>query len=149
MKILTIKTVERAGVVKDSKVFMTILRAIGCSIFWVAAPRSRRADKVPHTVGGQGIVIVVQIPFLGTPPFEFIVFDTAKPAKTPAAIRDTASVDTQGAWYAFLGTGGIHWKSVDLPAMIVNPLDIRPDIVEMLPDTVGTETDHLGDGFGT
>jgi len=145
---LTVQTVERAGVVKDSKVFMTVLRAIGDSIFGVAAPRSRWTDKVPYTVGGQGVVIVVQVPFLGTPPFEFIVFDMAKSAKTPVFFWNSASVDTQRACNAVLGTRGIHWKSVGIPAIIVNPLDLRPDLIEMVADTISTKTNHIGDGFG-
>jgi hypothetical protein len=129
--------------VKNGKVFMTVLGTIGDSIFGVAAPRSGRAHKVPYTVGGQGVVIVGQVPFRGTPSFEFIVFDTAKPAKTPSTFRNPAFMDTQRACNAVLGTRGIQWETVSLPAMIVNPLDLWPDIIEMISDTIRTKTDHL------
>lgn len=48
-----------------------------------------------------------------------------------------------------LSSGWICRKIIGLPAAIVNLLDLWPDFLEMVPDTVTTDGNYIGDGGTT
>jgi hypothetical protein len=79
--------------IKDSQVFVAIFRSLGNGVLGMTASCPCGTDKVSHTIGGQGIVIVVQISFMGASSPDPIVFNPAKATKPLPAFRDLALVD--------------------------------------------------------
>jgi len=146
--ILAVKAIKRTGIVKDGQVFITILRPVGNGISRVAGPLTTGTDKIRYTVRGKGIMVIRQVPFMGSSSLEFSGFDAAKAAKACAPLRYPAPVDAERTGNTICCTGRSHRKSICPPAVIVNGLDFRPDLLKMRPDTIRTEADHLGDGLG-
>jgi hypothetical protein len=58
MIILAIQAIKRAGIVKDSQIFITILRSAGNGILRVTAPLPAGTDKICDTVCGKGVIVV-------------------------------------------------------------------------------------------
>ena len=144
MVILTVQTIKPAGMIKYGQIFITVFRALGCGIFGISAARASGADKVPHTVGGKGIIIEGQVPFMRSPAGNSAVSNPSKPTKTDAVFRNFTVMDTQATGNAVYCIRRILRKPIGPAAAIMNGLDLRPDIVEMRPDTVGAKADGVG-----
>jgi len=144
MVVLTVQTIKPAGMIEYGQIPITVFRAFGSGIYRISAARTSRADKVPHTVGGKGIIIVGQIPLVGSPSGDSAVLNPSKSTKADAVFRNFTIMDTHAAGNAVYCIRGILRKAVGPAAAIMNSLDLRPDIVEMRPDTVGAKADGVG-----
>jgi len=145
--ILTVQAIKRAGIVKDSQVFIAVLRTAGNGISRVTAPLAACTDKICYTVRGKRIIVGGQVPFMGSSSLEFAGFDAAKAAKACASLGYPAPVDAKSTGDAICCAGRIDGESVRSAAVIVNGLDFWPDLVKMRPDAIGTEADYLRDGL--
>ena len=67
--VLAIEAVEGTGVIEDSQVVVTMLRAFGDSISGVATSCTTSTDKISHAVCGQGIIVVGKISLVGATTF--------------------------------------------------------------------------------
>jgi hypothetical protein len=72
--ILAVEAIKGAGMIEDGKVFVTIFGSFGEGVGWMTAPCPCWADKVPHTIGGKGIVIIGEIPLMGAPTQDLAFF---------------------------------------------------------------------------
>ena len=144
MVVLTIQTIKSAGVIEYGQILITVFRAIGSRISGISAARTSRADKIPHTVGGKGIIIVGQVPLMRSPAGNSAVLNPSKSTKANAVFRNFTVMDTQATGNAVYCIRGILRKAIGPAAAIMNGLDLRPDIVEMRPDTVGAKADGVG-----
>jgi len=147
MVILTVQTIKPAGVIEYGQILITVFRAFGSRISGISTARTSRADKVPHTVSGKWIIIIGQIPLMRPPAGDSAVFNLSKSTKADAVFRNFTVMDTQAAGNAVYCIWGILRKAVSLSASIMNGLYLRPDIVEMRPDTGSTNADSVGYGF--
>jgi hypothetical protein len=147
MKVLTVQTIKPAGMIKYGQIFITVFRAFGSGISGISAARTSRADKVPHTVGGKGIIIVGQVPFMRSSAGNLSVMNPSKSTKTDTVFRNFTVMDTQATSNAACCIRGINRKIIGPAAAIMDSLNLRPDIVEMHPDAVRTKTDGIGYGF--
>ncbi len=57
--VLTVKTVERAGMIKDGQIFISMFRSFDVGISRVPATGPCGTNKTSHTVGGERIIIVI------------------------------------------------------------------------------------------
>jgi hypothetical protein len=57
MPILAVEAMKGAGMGKDSEVLVSGFRAILVCEERITASRSSGADPIPHTIGGQGVVV--------------------------------------------------------------------------------------------
>jgi hypothetical protein len=105
--ILTVQAVERASVIKNSKIVMPILGAGGHSVLGIAATGACWTDKITHAVGRKRVVIVAEIPFVGSTPDYLAVFDSTEAAVAGGAFRNTALVNTESATNSVLVFGGV------------------------------------------
>lgn len=144
MVVLTVQTIKPAGMIEYGQILITVFRAIGSRISGISAARTSRADKIPHTVGGKGIIIVGQVPLMRSPAGNSVVLNSSKSTKADAVFRNFTVMDTQAAGNAVYCIRGILRKAIGPTAAIMNGLDLRPDIVEMRPDTVGAKADGVG-----
>lgn len=144
MVVLTVQTIKPAGMIEDSQILITVFRAVDSRISGISAARTSRTDKIPHTVGGKGIVIVRQIPLMGPPAENSAVLNPSKPTKAHATFRDFTIMDTQAAGYAVYCMGRIIRKTICSTAPIMNGLDLWPNFGEMLPDTMAAKADGIG-----
>ena len=144
MVVLTIQTIKPACMIKYGQILITVFRAFGSRIFGISAARTSRADKISHTVGGKGIIIVGQIPLMRPPAGDSAVFNPPKSTKANAVFRNFTIMDTQATGNAVYCIRGILRKAIGPAAAIMNRLDLRPDIVETRPDTVGAKADGVG-----
>ena len=133
--------------IEYGQILITVFRAFGSRISGISAARTSRADKVPHTVGGKGIVIVGQIPLMRSPTGDSVVLNLSKSTKAYAVFRNFTVMDTQATGNAVYCIWGILRKTINPAAAIMNGLDLRPDIVEMRSDTGGTKANGAGYGF--
>jgi hypothetical protein len=106
--ILAVQAVERAGVIKNSKIVMPIFGAGGHSVLGVAAAGACWTDKISHAVGRKRVIIVAKITFVGSTPDYFAVFDPTEAAIASGAFRDTALVNAESATNSVLVFGGIQ-----------------------------------------
>jgi len=130
--------------IKYGQILITVFRAFGSRISGISAPCTSWTDKVPHTVGGKRIIIVGQIPFMRPPAGNSAVLNSSKSTKAYAVFRNFTVMDTQATGNAVYRIRGILRKAIGPAAAIMNGLDLRPDIVEMRPNTVGAKTDGVG-----
>lgn len=144
MVVLTVQTIKPAGMIKYGQILITVFRAFGSRISGISAARTSRADKVPHTVGGKGIIIVGQVPLMRSPAGNSAVSNLSKSTKADAVFRNFTVMDTQATGNAVYRIRGILWEAIGPAAAIMNGLDLRPNIVEMRPNTVGAKTDGVG-----
>ncbi len=144
MEVLTVQTIKPAGMIKYGQIFITVFRAFGSRISGISAARTSRADKVSHTVGGKGIIIVGQVPLMGSPAGNSAVLYSSKSTKADAVFRNFTVMDTQATGHTVYCIRGILWKVIGPAAAIMNGLNFRPDIVEMRPDATGAKTDGVG-----
>jgi hypothetical protein len=135
--------------IKYRQIFIAVFRTFGRRISGISAARTSRANEVSHTVGGKGIIIVGQVSLMGSPAENSAVLNPSKSAEADAVFRNFTVMDTQSAGNAVRCIRGIHGKAVGSSAAIMNGLDLRPDIFEMRPDTVGTKADGIGYVFCT
>jgi hypothetical protein len=59
MMVLAEQTVKRAGMIKDSQIFMLIFGSLDIGIPRIPATGPAGTNKVSHTVGGKRIIIVI------------------------------------------------------------------------------------------
>lgn len=144
MVVLTVQTIKPAGIIKYCQILITVFRAFGSRISGISAARTSRADKVPHTVGGKGIIIVGQVPLMRSPAGNSAVSNPSKSTKADAVFRNFTVMDTQATGNAVYCIRRILRKAIGPSAAIMNGLDLRPDIVEMRPDTIGAKADGVG-----
>jgi len=144
MVVLTVKTIKPAGMIKYGQILITVFRAFGSRISGISAACSSRTDKVSHTVSGKGVIIVGQVSLMRSPAGDSAVVNFPKPTKADAVFRNSTVMNTQATGNAVFRLRGIFRKAIGSAAAIVNGLDLRPDIVEMPPNTVGTKTDGVG-----
>jgi hypothetical protein len=144
MVVLTIQTIKPASMIKYGQILITVFSAFGSRIFGISAARTSRADKVPHTVGGKGIIIVGQVPLMRSPAANSAVLNPSKSTKANAVFRNLTIMDTQPTGDAVYRPRGILRKAIGPTAAIMNGLDLRPDIVEVRPDTLGAKADGIG-----
>jgi len=144
MEILTVQTIKPAGMIKYGQIFITVFRAFGSGISGISTARTSRADKVPHTVGGKGIIIVREVALKWSPTGNSTVLNSSKSTKADAVFRNFAVMDTQATGNTVYCIRGILWKAIGPAASIMNGFDLRPDIIEILPDTVGAKADGIG-----
>lgn len=144
MVVLTVQTIKPAGMIEYGQILITVFSAFGSRISGISAARTSRADKIPHTVGGKGIIIVGQVPLMRSPAGNSAVLNPSKSTKANAVFRNFTVMDTQATGNAVYCIRGILRKAIGPAAAIMNGLDLRPDIVEMRPDTVGAKADGVG-----
>jgi hypothetical protein len=144
MVVLTVKTIKPAGMIEYGQILITVFSAFDSRIFGISAARTSRADKVPHTVGRKGIIIVGQVPLMWSPSGNSTVLNPSKSTKANAVFRNPTIMDTQPTGNAVHCIRGILRKAIGPTAAIMNGLDLRPDIVEMRPDTAGAKADGVG-----
>lgn len=144
MVVLAVQTIKPAGMIEDSQILITVFRTVDSRISGVPAARTSRTNKIPHTVGGKGIVIVGQVPLMGSPAENSAVLNPSKATKAHAAFRDFTIMDTQAAGNAVYCMGRIIRKAICFTAAIMNGLDLWPNYVEMLPDTMAAKADGIG-----
>jgi hypothetical protein len=142
--VLTIQTIKPAGLVEYGQILITVFRAFGSRISGIPAARTSRADKVPHTVGGKGIIIVREVALMWSPTGNSTVLNSSKSTKADAVFRNFAVMDTQATGNTVYCIRGILRKAIGPAASIMNGFDLRPDIIEILPDTVGAKADGIG-----
>jgi len=139
MIVLAIKTIEGTGMVENGKISVPILRPIGDGVSGIAAAGSGGTDKIGDTIGGQGIMVVIQVPLMGTTPANRSTFHHAETTVPRPPIRNHAAMNTKGTGDAVFRTGRICRQSIGLPAVVMDLLYLRPDGIKMIPDTVCTE----------
>jgi hypothetical protein len=144
--ILTVQAIKSASMIKYRKIFKAVFRTSGNRISGKSATRAARAYEIPDTVGWKGIVIKRQVPFMGSSAGNPIIFNIPESAKTRFTFRDFALVHAQAAGDPVWGIRGILWQPICPPAAVVNLFDLRPDHVEMVPDTIGAISDGIGNG---
>jgi hypothetical protein len=98
--VLTIQTIKPAGLVKYGQILITVFRAFGSRISGISAARTSRADKVPHTVGGMGIIIVREVALMRSTAGDSAVLNSSKSTKAHAVFRNFAAMDTQATGHA-------------------------------------------------
>jgi hypothetical protein len=144
MEVLTVQTIKPAGMIKYGQIFITVFRAFGSRISGISAARTSRADKISHTVGGKGIIIVGQVPLMGSPAGNSAVLYSSKSTKAHAVLRNFTVMDTQATGHTVNCIRGILRKVIGPAAAIMNGLNFRPDIVEIRPDATSAKTDGVG-----
>ena len=147
MVVLTVQTIKPAGIIEYGQILITVFRTFGSRISGITTARTSRAYKVPHTVGGKGIIIVGQIPLMRSPAEDSAVLNLSKSTKADAVFRNFTVKETQATGNAVYCIWGILRKTINSSAAIMNSLDLRPDIVEMRSDTSGTKANGTGYGF--
>lgn len=133
--------------IEYGQILITVFRTFGSRISGISTARTSRADKVPHTVGGKGIIIVGQIPLMRSPARDSAVLNLSESTKADAVFRNFTVMDTQAAGNAVFCIRGILRKAISLATSIMNGLDLRPDTVKMHSDTSGTKANGVGYGF--
>ena len=144
MVILTVQAIKPAGMIKYCQILITVFSTFGGRISRISAACTSRTDKVPHTVGGKRIIIVGKVSLMRPPAGDSAVLNLPKSTKADAVFRNFTVMDTQATGNAVYRIRGILRKSIGPAASIMNSLDLRPDIVEMRPNTVGAKTDGVG-----
>jgi len=81
--------------IEYGQILITVFRALDSRISGISAARTSRADKVSHTVGGKGIIIVGQIPLMRSSAGDSAVLHLSKSTKSDAVFRDFTVMDTQ------------------------------------------------------
>jgi hypothetical protein len=59
MKVLAIETVESTRMIKHGKILKAVFRSRRTGKSWITASRAAGADKVPHAVGRERIMVGV------------------------------------------------------------------------------------------
>jgi len=77
------------------------------------------------------------------------VFHSTEATEAHAMFRYPASVEAERTGDPALGPGRVLWEAMSPAGAIVNPLDFRPNLVEIFPDAVGTEAHYIRDGSST
>lgn len=133
--------------IEYGQILITVFRTFGSRISGISTACTARADKVPHTVGGKGIIIVGQIPLMRSAAGDSAVMNLSESTKADAVFRNFTVMDTQAAGNAVFCIRGILRKAISLATSIMNGLDLRPDTVEMRSDTSSAKANGVGYGF--
>jgi hypothetical protein len=86
---------------------------------------------------------------MGTSAFEFAGFDATEAAKACSSFRYHTPVDAEPTDNTICFARRIYWKSICPAAVIVDGLDVWPDLLKVCPDTINTEADYLRDSFSS
>jgi len=90
--ILAVQTIKGTGMIKDGQIFVTIFRSIGNGVKRITTSCTCWTDEVPHTIGGKGIIVVGEVPFMRPSPLDLAVLDSSKATKAPLTCRYPASM---------------------------------------------------------
>jgi hypothetical protein len=69
------------------------------------------------------------------------VFYSSQTAVSCASFRYAAFPNTQRTGFTFRHTGRVLRETIGPSAFLMYMLDLRPDLIKMTPDTIGTKTD--------
>jgi len=94
-------------------------------------------------------VVERQISLVGAATTYLAVFHSTEATEAHAMFRYPASVEAELTGDPVLGPGRVLWEAMSPASAIVNPLDFRPNLVEILPDAVGTKAHYIRDGSST
>jgi hypothetical protein len=144
--ILTVKAIEGTGMIEDGQVLITVLFTFGNGILREAAPGAGWTDKSPHTICRESVVVERQISLVGAASTYLAVFHATEATEAHSLFRYPALVEAERTCDSILGPGRVLWKTIRPAGANVNPLDLRPNLVEILPDAVGTKANHIRDG---
>ena len=125
---------------------MTVLRPFSDSILGIAAASTCRADEISYTICRKWIVIKGEISLVGSTTLDDAVFYPAKAAESDSTFVDPTLVQAERTGDTVFCTRRVLWQAISPAAAIMNLLDFWPDLVEVRPDAVSTETNYIGDG---
>jgi hypothetical protein len=132
--------------IEDGQVIMTVLGPFSDGILRIAAASAARTDEISYTIRRKWIVIKGEISLVGSTTLDDAVFYPAKAAESYSTFMDPTSVQAERTGDTVFCTRRVLWQSISPAAAIMNLLDFWPDLVEVRPDTVSTETNYIGDG---
>lgn len=105
-------------------------------------------DPVGNTIGGEGIIIPVQVTLLGTAADDVATPFPAHSAISNVALFDLTSVDTKVTTPVTFFSGRLGWQIEGFSALSVNLQDMGVDFPEMFTDAAQTDPQRLGDCRG-
>ena len=86
---------------------------------------------------------------MGATTFDDAIFHPAETAKSHSTFMDTTLMKAKRTGDTAFYPRRVLWQAISSAAAIMNPLDLWPNLFEMLPDTAGTEADYIRDGSST
>jgi len=143
MVILAVKTVKRTRMVEDRQIFVSVFRTFQIGITGIPTARARRANKISHTIGWNGIMVIRKPSFMGPPSPQPAVSDMPKSTKTCSAFCHLASVHTNRTRDASWIMGRFHRKAISPAAPGMNVGDLRPDFRKMATDAICAESNDI------
>ena len=129
--------------IKNGQIFVAIFRALLSGIAGITTSRSCRTDECPNTIGGKGIIVIREIPFMGPTPTDRAAFHPSKATKSPIPFRYLARVHAQWAGAPICRAWRILRQFVGLATTVMHPFDFWPDFVKVMSNTACTEADHI------
>jgi hypothetical protein len=141
--ILTVKTIEGTGMIENSQIVVAMLGSVGYSILGIATPGAAGTDKTSDTVAGQGVIIIRKIALVGATSDYLAVHNPTESTKANPALGDFTLMQAKLAGNSVLCPRGIFRQTVGFAGTRVNLLDLRPNILEVGPDTICTEAYYV------
>jgi hypothetical protein len=143
--ILAKEAIKRAGVVKNSQVFVAVFGSLSISKMGVAGPGPPGADPIGDAVSGQGIIIPANVPLLGAGTNESALHILAQATVAFSALTNKALIDAKVALLSPFISGGRRWQIEGVSRLEVCLLDIGQSGFKIGTDTIRAKLKGLGD----
>jgi hypothetical protein len=122
---------------------MAMLGSVGYSILGITTPGAPGADKTSDAVAGEGVIIIRKIALVGATSDYLAVYNSTKSTKANGTLRYSTLMQAKVAGNPGLSSGRIFRQTVGFSGTRVNRLDLRPNILEVGPDTICTEAYYV------
>ena len=110
MPVLTEQAIEGTSLIENRQVLVTIFRSRGVREIRMSTSAASGTDPVGDAIGGEGIIIPVQVTLLGTAADDVATLFPAYSAISNAALFDLASVDTKVTTPVTFFSGRLGWQ---------------------------------------
>jgi hypothetical protein len=134
MPVLTEQAVEGASLIKNCQVLVTIFRSRKIGKIRVTTSAASGTDPVGNTIGGEGIIIPIQISLFRTAAYDASTFVSSDSAVSNPALLDLTAVDAKVTTLLALFSRRLGWQIEGFSALSVNLQDMGVDFPEMFAD---------------
>jgi len=146
MPVLTEQTVEGASLIEHRQVLVTIFRSRGIGKIWVTTSAASGTDPVGDAIGGEGIIIPVQVSLFRTAADDVATLFPAHSTISNVALFDLTSVDTKVTTPVTFFPGRLGWQIKGFSALDMDLQNAGINILEVLTNAPQTDAQRLRDG---
>lgn len=133
--ILAIETVKGTGMIEDGQIITAIFWPITHSVCGMTSACPGRAYPVCHTVGGKGIIIKVEISFMGSSTFQSPLVIPPYPTIPQITFSYLAIPHTAPTLQPIRVFWGTKRKPKSLPTLLLYFSNMKPSFIEMGTNT--------------